>query len=41
MALHVAAEEGHVDVVKCLVEQGAQVDAKNEVRIDTYNITQA
>ncbi len=28
-----AAEEGHVDIVKYLIQQGVQVDAKNKVRI--------
>ncbi len=36
-ALHLAASAGHVDV-KYLIEQGAQVDVKNEVRIDVYTI---
>ncbi len=36
-----AAEAGHVEVVKYLVEQGAQVDVKNQVRIDVYNISHA
>ncbi len=36
-----AADAGHVDVVKYLIEQGAQVDVKNEVRIDVYNISHA
>jgi hypothetical protein len=31
----VAAKEGRVDVVKWLIERGAQLDAKDEVRIDT------
>ena len=33
-----AAEAGHVDIVKYLVENGAQVNAVVEVRIDMYNI---
>ena len=37
-ALHLAAMQGHVDVVKCLIEHGAQVDARDEVRIDMYNM---
>ena len=37
-ALHLAAMQGHVHVVKCLIEHGAQVDAKNKVRIDMYNM---
>ena len=36
MALHWAASAGHVDVVKYLLQQGAQVDARDEVRIDMY-----
>ena len=33
-----AAKRYHVGVVKCLVEHGAQVDAKDKVRIDMYKI---
>ena len=36
MALHWAASAGHVDVVKYLLQQGAQVDARDEVRTDMY-----
>ncbi len=36
-----AAEEGHVDIVKYLIQQGVQVDAKNKVRIDVYNMSHA
>ena len=32
-ALHKAAEEGHVDVVKYLVENGADVNATDKVRM--------
>ena len=28
--LHVAAEQGHIDVVKCLVVQGADISAKDK-----------
>ncbi len=35
-ALHLAAKAGDVDVVKCLIEHGAQVDAKNSVRMAVY-----
>ena len=34
-----AASSGHVDIVKCLVENGAEVNAVDTVRIDMYNIT--
>ena len=34
-----AASAGHVDVLKCLVENGAEVNAVARVRIDMYNIT--
>ena len=30
---------GHVDVVRYLVERGATLDAKDEVRLDMDNIT--
>ena len=33
-----AAERDQVDVVKCLVEHGAQLDAKDKVRIDMHKI---
>ena len=36
-----AANGGDVDGVKFLIEHGAQVDARNEVRIDMYNMTLA
>ena len=39
-ALHAAAMTRHVNVVKYLVEKGAQVDAKNKVRIDMYKMWQ-
>ncbi len=38
-ALRLATESGHVDVVKYLMQHGAQANAKNSVRIDIYNIT--
>ena len=31
-ALHVAAEEGHTDVIDILVKHGANVDTRDEVR---------
>ena len=34
-----AAWAGHVDIVKYLVENGAEVNAMCKVRIDMYNIT--
>ena len=34
-----AAKAGHVDIVKYLVENGAEVNAWNTVRIYMYNIT--
>ena len=33
-----AATQGQVDLVKCLIEHGAQVNAKAKVRIDMYNL---
>ena len=36
MALHWAASAGHVEVVKYLLEQGTQVDARDEVRTHMY-----
>ena len=33
-----AAEAGNVDIVKYLIEHGAQVNAKDQVRIDMYNM---
>ena len=39
MALHMATEAGHADIVKYLVENGADVNAKDPVMIDIYNIT--
>jgi len=38
-ALHLAAQRGHVGVIKFLVEHGTQVDAKDKVRVDMYKIT--
>ncbi len=37
-ALHLAAMKGHVGVVKYLIEHGAQVDSKDTVRMDMYNM---
>ena len=34
-----AAKAGHIDIVKFLVENGAEVNAKDQVWIDMYNIT--
>ena len=34
-----AAEAGHVEIVKYLVEKGAEVNPMAMVRIDMYNIT--
>ena len=34
-----AASARHVDIVKCLVENGADVNAVDRVRIDMYNIS--
>ena len=34
-----AAKTGHVDIVKYLVENGAEVNAVARVRIDIYNMT--
>ena len=34
-----AASKGCVDIVKCLVENGAEVNAVDKARIDMYNIT--
>ena len=34
-----AASAGHVDIVKCLVENGAEVNAGDKVKIDMYNVT--
>ena len=31
-ALHVASEKGHLEVVKCLLEKGANINDKDEVR---------
>ena len=36
MALNLAVAKGRTDIVKCLVENGAQLDAKDEVIIDIY-----
>jgi 26S proteasome non-ATPase regulatory subunit 10 len=36
VALHWAASAGHVEVVKYLLEQGTEVDARDEVRIVMY-----
>ena len=36
MALHWAASAGHVEVVKYLLEQGTEVDARDEVRTVMY-----
>ena len=36
---HVAALGGHIDVVKYLVKNVAEVDAVNEVGLDLHNIT--
>ena len=33
-----AAGAGHVDIVKCLVENGAKVNAKTCVSFEIYNI---
>ena len=37
--LHDAALGGHLDVVKYLVENGASLNAEDEVRLDMHNIT--
>ena len=34
-----AAKTGHVDILKYLVENGAEVNAVARVRVDMYNIT--
>ena len=39
MAFRMAPDTELIDVVKYLVENGAQVNAKNSVRIETYHIT--
>ena len=38
-ARHYAAWRGNLDIVKYLVENGANVNAKDEVRLDMHNIT--
>jgi len=37
VALHIATKAGHVDIVKYLVENGADVNAKDQVKTDMYN----
>ena len=38
-ALYMAVEAGRLDILQCLVENGAQVNAEDKVRIDMYSIT--
>ena len=36
--LHVAAGEGHIDMVKCLVDQAADISAKDKDGVTTMYV---